>query len=142
MPRFSCSYVNQRWPRCSSTSTCERSQTPLCLEGVTLDTIKSSDDISEIFRTGKRFSNKYATFIVKQNHGRNGRVAFIAGKKNGNAVWRNRAKRRLREIFHHSGMNWADLDILFIAKKPLTEESYSKVLSECIKTSERFSRID
>lgn len=103
-----------------------------------MKTIKSSSEISEIFKTGKRFSNRYATFIVKQNHGHIGRVAFIAGKKNGNAVWRNKAKRRLREVIRAIGGPWSDLDALFIAKKQLTEENYSKVLSECEKTIERF----
>lgn len=103
-----------------------------------MKTIKSSSEISNIFQTGKSFSNKYVTFIVESSHGQNGRVAFIAGKKNGNAVWRNKAKRRLREIIRELNGPWPNIDILLIAKKKLTDESYNKVLFECKKTIERF----
>lgn len=64
---------------------------------------------------------------AEPEHGRHGRVAFIAGKKNGNACWRNAAKRRMREIARHAGAPWPDFDVLFVAKRALTDASYSKV---------------
>lgn len=67
-------------------------------------------------------------------HDHIGRVAFIAGKKNGNAVWRNSAKRRMREIFLHERQYLEHLNILFIAKRPLLDVSYSKVLEACDRT--------
>ena len=65
-----------------------------------------------------------------QQHGQQGRVAFIAGKKNGNAVWRNSAKRRMRAICHELGGPWSGYDVVFLAKKATTENSYSKVLKD------------
>ena len=65
-----------------------------------MDTIKSSDQISEIFNLGVRFSSGEIRIIVKQTDDQrdpSGRVAFIAGKKLGNAVVRNRSKRVMRE---------------------------------------------
>ncbi len=67
-------------------------------------------------------------------HDREGRVAFIAGKKHGNAVWRNAAKRRLRELYRHLEGDWKNYDVLFIAKSGILNDSYSKVLSACDKT--------
>ena len=61
-----------------------------------MQTIKSSTEISQLFSTGHRLHTPYFTVIVgvqddKQSnyerHGHSGRVAFIAGKKLGNAVW-------------------------------------------------------
>lgn len=72
-------------------------------------------------------------------HDRDGRVAFIAGKKHGNAVWRNNAKRRLREISRQLGGPWANYDVIFIAKPRILKESYSKVLQECEKTLKKCS---
>jgi ribonuclease P protein component len=111
-----------------------------------LETIKSSDEISQLFNTGKRYSNRYLTVIVDFNclkkdscyvasHGPCGRVAFIAGKKSGNAVWRNSAKRRLREITRQlDGCIFFPCDALFIAKRSILRDSYSKVLKAYEKT--------
>ena len=102
-----------------------------------LETIRSNEEISNIFSHGKRASNRFITFIYdgsSSEHDHFGRVAFIAGKRNGNAVWRNSAKRRMREIYRALNGEWKKYDILFVAKPPLLRESYSKVLSACDKT--------
>ncbi len=102
-----------------------------------LETIKSSSEISYIFSNGKRYNTYAITILVlkhSKQHGLNGRVAFIAGKKNGNAVWRNAAKRRMREICRELGGPWPNIDVVFLAKKKTTKLTYSKVLEVCKKT--------
>lgn len=110
-----------------------------------MDTIKSSADISELFTVGTRLKSSYMTFIVKsrpaeeskvevEQHGRKGRVAFIAGKKHGNAVWRNAAKRRMRALCKELGGPWDGYDVIFLAKSSIMSASYSKVLKACNKT--------
>lgn len=110
-----------------------------------LETIKSRADISNLFSSGARFSNRYVTLIVGKQavdetsegfkqHDHDGRVAFIAGKKLGNAVWRNAAKRRLRALSYDLGAPWAGHDVIFLAKSSLTGATYSKVLEACDKT--------
>ena len=66
-----------------------------------------------------------------KQHGPGGRVAFIAGKKLGNAVWRNRAKRRMRALCRDLGGPWEGRDVIFLAKSGLAGATYSKVLSAC-----------
>ena len=73
----------------------------------------------------------------KVQHDHIGRVAFIAGKKWGNAVWRNSSKRRLREICRCLGGPWPSFDVIFIAKSTIMDASYSKVLNACEKTLAR-----
>ncbi len=86
-----------------------------------------------LFSVGKRINTPYLTFIVlpTKQHGRSGRVAFIAGKKLGNAVWRNTTKRRMRELFRSLDIPWKDYDVIFLAKSRISAESYSKVLKTC-----------
>ena len=112
---------------------------------MSLPTIKAPSDISRMFSSGSRVSNRYITFIysnidLNDKHDRKGRVAFIAGKKNGNAVWRNSAKRRMREIYISQRHKLENIDILFIAKPPLLEDSYSKVLKTCETTINRIGQ--
>ncbi|WP_251198285.1 ribonuclease P protein component [Anaerotardibacter muris] len=95
-------------------------------------TIKSNTDISTVFSHGKRYSVSGMTLIVlkTQEHGPSGRVAFIAGKKNGNAVWRNAAKRRMRALCSELQGPWSGLDIIFLAKRSVLNIPYQKQLSE------------
>ena len=82
-----------------------------------MDTIKSSDQISEIFNLGVRFSSGEIRIIVKQTNNQRdprGRVAFIAGKKLGNAVVRNRSKRVMREAARAAGLPAAGYDVLLM----------------------------
>lgn len=144
MSWFPCPHVDQRRTCSTFTSSCQGPQASLCL--AFLETVKSSAEISRIFKEGKRSSNRFLTLIVScetseylradadPEHGLNGRVAFIAGKKNGNACWRNAAKRRMREIARQLGAPWAGFDVLFVAKRALTDASYSKVSSTTAKT--------
>lgn len=107
-----------------------------------METITSSTEISQLFSSGKRIKTPYLTLIVGEHaygkprgdveqHGPSGRVAFIAGKKLGNAVWRNRAKRRMRAVCHDLGGPWPNLDVIFLAKGSLCRVPYDKVLQTC-----------
>jgi len=105
-----------------------------------LETIKSSTEISYLFAHGRRFNVPYLTLIVRKNqlpHDHPGRVAFIAGKKQGNAVWRNRAKRRMRALCREIGGPWSGYDVIFLAKTQLNEATYSKVLNTCNEISRK-----
>ena len=105
-----------------------------------LETIKSSTDISLLFSQGTRFSTSCITLLaiqVDDQHDPVGRVAFIAGKKLGNAVWRNMAKRRMRSICHELGGPWDGYHIGFLAKASLMNQEYSKVLHACQKLLRR-----
>ncbi len=107
-----------------------------------MNIIKSSTEISHLFEYGTRYKCPFVTFIVnfysdKQDNdspGKGGRVAFIAGKKLGNSVWRNSARRRMKAVCHDIGGPWADYDVIFLAKSTLMNESYSKVLRVCRET--------
>ena len=68
-----------------------------------------------------------------QQHDHSGRVAFIAGKKLGNAVWRNAAKRRMRAVCHELGGPWDGYDVVFVARNAILSQKYSKVARQCDK---------
>jgi len=73
------------------------------------------------------------TLIVMRNeeqHGPSGRAAFIAGKKLGNAVWRNRAKRRMRSVCGEIEHMFSNLDVLFVAKRTLNDAPYLQLVED------------
>ncbi len=96
------------------------------------NTIKSNTDISAVFSRGKRYSSSGMTFIVLEapQHDPSGRVAFIAGKKNGNAVWRNAAKRRMRALCDELKGPWSGLDVILIAKRNILKVPYHRLVNE------------
>jgi len=96
-----------------------------------MDIIKSSSDITNIFTQGRRIQTPYLTFIVLEQRDcttkGGGRVAFVAGKRNGNAVWRNASKRRMREICRIIEGPWDGYDVVFVAKQRILKEPFSVV---------------
>ena len=80
--------------------------------------IKSQDEINDLFKKGKKISNLYVCLCYLAS--KEGRVAFLAGKKVGGAVLRNRCKRLLRQVYRlNVDKLKQNLDILCIAKKDL-----------------------
>src|SRR5664279_3722517 len=84
-----------------------------------MGTIKSSREIDRIFRGAKRAAHPLLIVLAAQTpegRGRSGRVAFIAGKKLGGAVLRNRCRRVLREAVRRSAGPWPTWDVVLIAR--------------------------
>lgn len=99
------------------------------------NTVKSSVDVDRLFKHGKRINGKMLMVrIAKTPEGRDrhGRVAFIAGKRLGNAVLRNRCKRVMREMVHLVGGPWPGYDVAFIARNDRVAScSPHDLLDEC-----------
>ena len=74
-----------------------------------MTTIKSSREIDMVFRTATRVAHPLLIALIAQTpegRGPQGRVAFIAGKRLGGAVLRNRSRRVLREAARRAGAPW------------------------------------
>lgn len=98
-----------------------------------MNVIKSSSLISDVFTTGKRFNGKNLSVIIKDydtaQRDQLGRVAFIAGKKLGNAVLRNRSKRVMREAARQAGLPLNGRDIVIIANRRTATADHDDVVS-------------
>ena len=82
---------------------------------------------------GKKISNKYSTIFFKKLRGKNIKkfnISFVTKKKLGNAVIRNKIKRRLKNIMNEAtkkieiNLNYS---YLLIAKKIIFEDNYESV---------------
>jgi len=67
-------------------------------------------------------------FFLPQNEVHS--VGFTATKKIGNAVKRNRAKRRMRALFCEFSSSLQDGTYVFVAKQPLIDAPYEQLREE------------
>jgi ribonuclease P protein component len=101
-----------------------------------MGTIKSSREIDQAFKEGRRSAHPLIIVLATktpEGRGRTGRVAFIAGKKLGNAVVRNRSKRVMREAARRCEGPWDGYDVLLIAR-PATRDATSADLDRALRS--------
>jgi len=68
-------------------------------------------------------------------------VGFTATKKIGNAVKRNRAKRRLRSLFCEHSESLKDAIYIFVAKQAINEASHQQLQSDFKKVLQKSKSI-
>jgi len=61
--------------------------------------LRKKKDFSTLYSRGKSVGDKYVVLFYKKNGLTYNRVAFLASKKVGNSVFRNRARRLMKESF-------------------------------------------
>ena len=96
-------------------------------------------DFNKVIKNGKKVTINFVNiFILKRNDEDSiRRIGLITSRKVGNAVERNLAKRRLREIFRTNKHKLTPgLDIIFILKPEIRLTGYSelkKTILDCLK---------
>ena len=87
---------------------------------------------------GKRLSRDGLSLFFRQNDAGRFRVGISVGKKLGNAVRRNRLRRRLRDcIGRVIGKRSAGYDLVFVARQDLAGREFSEVLKAVARVLER-----
>jgi len=85
-------------------------------------------DFLHVRQNGKVFTNTYMVLLVAHNHLGYSRFAVAAGRRVGNAVERNRVKRRLRacvdEISSMIAHGW---DLIFYARQPIISSDFAAI---------------
>ena len=81
--------------------------------------------------SARRVSGRYVTLVGRPNGRDQDRLGIVASRKIGGAVVRNRAKRRVRELFRrrpaHAG---APLDVVAIARSGLSDAPFAELQSD------------
>ncbi|MDR1571646.1 MAG: ribonuclease P protein component [Clostridiales Family XIII bacterium] len=87
------------------------------------DVLRNKKDFSALYSKGRSSGGKYVVLFYRKNSLPYNRKAFLASKKIGNSVKRNRARRLMRESYRAFGESLpGGYDILFIARGPISGE--------------------
>ncbi len=90
--------------------------------------LKSAIDFKRVRRQGQSFAHPLVVMLTLPNGGERTRIGVSAGRSVGNAVRRNRAKRRLREAIRpHLEALPPGWDIVLLARKRLPEAEFSEI---------------
>ncbi|MGB8647488.1 MAG: ribonuclease P protein component [Anaerolineae bacterium] len=90
--------------------------------------LKSQADVQRVWQQGGTWAHPLLVLRARANGLADTRVAFVVSKKVGNAVARNRAKRRMREVTRHAFPRIASgYDVVLIGRPPLVTAPFDQV---------------
>lgn len=89
--------------------------------------LTGSREFSAVYNKGKSVGDRYVVFFYKKNGLPYSRTGFLASRKVGNAVKRNRARRLMKESFRLMAPLPAGYDMIFIARNTIDGKSCQEV---------------
>ena len=91
--------------------------------------LKKDSDFRKVYKHGKSFANRYLVMYILDNKSDSSRIGISVSKKVGNAIIRNKIRRRIRESYRLNGdENVKDgFDIVFIARVASKESEYKDI---------------
>lgn len=100
--------------------------------------LRRADDLQRVRRYGQSWQHPLLVLLVNRSGRQSSRFAFVASRRVGTAVIRNRAKRLLRESvrlsFHRIEPGW---DCLLIARPAIHQISFADVQSAVLQVMHR-----
>lgn len=92
------------------------------------DILRRKDDFSAVYKKGRSVGERYIVLFYKKNGLPYNRIAFLASKKVGNSVERNRARRLIRENYRFLKDDIrTGYDIIFIARNTINGRKFSDI---------------
>lgn len=91
-----------------------------------------------VYEQGRKWTGRYLVLWQAAGETDHARLGVVASRKVGGAVERNRAKRRLREIYRCNQHRWPGaMDVVLIARRDLLEAHHADVERELLRLAER-----
>ncbi len=105
--------------------------------------LRRKEDFDRIYKKGKSTGDRYVViFCLKNNLGFN-RISYLASKKVGNSVKRNRARRLMRESIRTTDLKLLQgYDIIIIARNTINDRKCADVKKSIEAAAKRLKLID
>ena len=92
------------------------------METVKINKIKKNNDFNLIYNNSRKIYTRYAIIFIRENGNKDRKFGFVASKKTGNAVKRNRIKRLFREFVRNNHEKFeSNKDYVFVGKAILKD---------------------
>lgn len=92
------------------------------------DILRNKDDFAAIYKRGRSIGERYIVLFYRKNNLSYNRTAFLASKKVGNSVVRNRARRLMRESYRFVRDDMrTGYDLIFIARNTIKGRKFCDV---------------
>ena len=95
-----------------------------------MESLKKNREFKKVYDNGKSYATRnLVIYCLNYKKGKRNRYGLSVSKKIGNAVVRNKLKRRLREIIRkfEKEKEFKGYDIIFIARKPVIQLDYQSL---------------
>ena len=100
--------------------------------------LRKKDDFNAIYKAGQSVPDRYIVLFIRKNGLPYNRTAFLASKKVGNSVQRNRAKRLMKESYRLNMDKFcAGYDLVFIARNTINGRKRSDVEKSILNAARR-----
>ena len=94
--------------------------------------VKEKKDFDNAFRKRNQIICKYAYIYINENNLFRHRFGICVSKKIGNAVTRNKFKRRVKDIIDKSELQFSNKDYIIVLRKSVVDSSYLKLKEELL----------
>lgn len=95
--------------------------------------IKKSEEFEKIIKNNKSYRSKYFYIYLKEPKEEKYRFGLSVGKKIGNAVTRNKTKRRIKEILSKNDYQKI-FDCIIIVRREIKEANFSEIKEDLNKS--------
>jgi ribonuclease P protein component len=127
-PRFQSTYGDKERSQDHQRTPCQRQKKIDRISG--FETLKLNREFQSVYRRGRNaHARNIVLFYLPSREVK--KVGFTASKKVGNAVMRNRCKRRLRALFAEFAPYLNGGIFVWVAKEPMNQATYETLKRDC-----------
>lgn len=109
-----------------------------------MESLKKNKEFKKVYDNGRSYATRnLVLYCLNYEKGKKNRYGLSVSKKIGNAVVRNKLKRRLREIIRNfeNEKDFKGYDIIFIARKPVVKLDYQSLKKDVEKLYKKMNII-